>query len=142
MSRATIHSKIMPTSAAEVLETTRKTLGQYEAASQTSGLDAHALKRLLTLSTPLQSVQGLLETITDDDDEAVLHRLDDIVVGDLALQVTLLKSLDTDMRTIYLSLQSAVQSGTPLTKADVDVYAESLKRYGQILKTARKRNME
>jgi hypothetical protein len=122
----------------QVLVTTQATVERYTNVSQHFSSDRSALSML---EIPLTRVEERLESIADSGNQDVLDRLDVITVGDRSRQIPFLQALDTDMQTICCSLETAIQTGRPLSKADAEVYAQSLDRYGRLLRTVRKSNV-
>jgi hypothetical protein len=121
-----------------VLATAQATSEEYRNASRHFPSDTSVLSVLLILTR----VEERLEGIADSGNQDVLDRLNEITIGDQDRQIPFLQALDTDMQTICASLETATQTGRPLSKADAEVYAQSLDRYGRLLRTIRKSNVE
>jgi hypothetical protein len=121
----------------DVLKTAETTFNEYQNASQRFASDANALL-LLPLSLPLDRVRERLESIVDD--EEVRERLENITVARSDKRY-FLSRLDVDMQAILTYLQNASPSSGPLKKTEVDVYAQALTRYGEVLKAVRNKNV-
>jgi hypothetical protein len=121
----------------DVLKTAEATFNEYQSASQRFASDANALLLLPALGLAVDRVRDRLESIVDDNE--VLERLQNVAVGD-SVQRPFLSGLNMDMQAIYTYLRNAGPSGTPLKKAEVDVYAQALNRYGEVLKIVQKKN--
>jgi hypothetical protein len=124
-----------------VVKTARLTFEEYSIASQHFVSNRDVLSTLLVLGRPLQCVQKSLESIIISGDDAIHLRLDNIIIGDPAQQITLLTSLSTDLQTIYSCLQGA-RNGTSLSKPYADLYMRSLDQYVELLENAQKGSME
>jgi hypothetical protein len=122
-----------------VLATAQATSEEYRNASRHFPSDSSVLSVLVA---PLTRVEERLESIVDSGNQDVLDRLNVITIGDRDQQIPFLQALDTDMQTICTSLETAIQTGRPLSKVDVEVYAQILDRYGRLLRTVRKSNVE
>jgi hypothetical protein len=121
----------------DVLKTAETTCNEYETTSEKLASDANALL-LLPLSLPLDRVRERLESIVDDED--VRERLENITVA-RSDKRPFLSGLDVDMQTICTYLQNAGSSSGSLKRAEVDVYAQALTRYGEVLKAIRNKNV-
>jgi hypothetical protein len=124
----------------DVIKTADTTFNEYQHASQKFASDANALMLLPVLSLQLVHVQSLLESIVDD--EEVLERLESIIVGEPTKRHSFLSGLNVDLQAICTYLQNVNPSGGSLKKADLDIYSQALKRYGEVLKIVRKRNAQ
>jgi hypothetical protein len=113
-----------------VIETTGKTLNEYENASERLGSDAKALR---PIGRSLNWVKDRLEMIVDDDE--VLVRLNKIAVG--AETTPFLDQLDRDLSAIRTYLQDAT---SPLREAEVDGCNKALGRYAEVLKVVLSRS--
>jgi hypothetical protein len=122
----------------DALKTAETTCNEYENASQKLASDANALL-LLPLSLPLDRVRERLESIVDD--EEIRERLENITIARPDNR-SLMSGLDVDMQAICTYLQNAGSNSCPLKKAEVDVYAQALTRYGEVLKTVRNKNVK
>jgi hypothetical protein len=123
----------------DVIRTAETTLDEYQSALQRFASNTNALMLLPALSLAVDRVRDRLESIVDDDE--VLERLENIAVEGSAKRL-FLRGLDVDMQAICAYLRNAGPSGTPLKKAEVDVYAQALTRYGEVLKIVQKKNVK
>jgi hypothetical protein len=122
-------------------ETIRAALSAYEDTRKQFQSDAGALFILQNLHAPLDRLQDRLELALDN--EGVRRRLDKIVIGDQDQGRKLLAALDSDVRLVSTYLQNLGRSGQGhLEKGDIDVYANALIRYSEVLKLVLKKETQ
>jgi len=118
---------------ADVIEKTEKALGEHENASRRLDSEANALIR--PVGRNLNRVYDRLESVGED--EEVLNRLEDIVVG--GEDASFLNALDRDISAVCTYLQTVT---SPLRENEVDGYARALERYAEVLKVVSGRNQK
>jgi hypothetical protein len=114
-----------------VIETTQRTLNEYENASQRLDLVANVLLR--PVGRNLDRVKERLESV--EDDEEILERLENIEIGGEA--APLLNALYEDMSVVCAYLQNVTSQ---LREAEVDGYVQALGQYANLLKVVLSRS--
>jgi hypothetical protein len=124
----------------EVIETARRTYGELANASQRFASDPASLSALHTLNLALD--QAYLHLSSAGNDMEIRQQLDNLVLAGSMESMTFLWALESDIYNICEYLQKANSSGGSVSRADVDIYSQTLHRYAGVLQAALNRSMQ
>jgi hypothetical protein len=122
-----------------VIETTKTAFNEYRSACKRCS-DVDTLRDLNVLNPLLDRILDRLESAADD--EEILDRLASITIGEPEKRCLFLTGLNEDIKSLSTHLQQTGQDDSPLQVPDMNIYVQSLDRYGEVLKTVQKKKMK
>jgi hypothetical protein len=124
----------------EVTATAQRTYGELANALQRFASDPASFSALHTLKLALD--QACMYLSSAGNDREIYQQLEFIVLAGSMESMTFLWAFESDIHTICEYVRKANPSGGSVSRADVDIYSQTLHRYAGVLQSSLNRSMQ